>query len=287
MALLLAQIEKASQNAAETRAWADAAIEVFRKNLKNFSPRDSREDRLGLAQALSLEDNFAGATKTLQAGLALHEEPAYHAAIGEACAAWAAETEAPTERLWIIQTGLTNAPQDLKLRLLLVQAACGTNDAAQAANKLLDQLMAGASGESAAWWHFLLWTDERERGDLATARRHLWQAYERAPQIPAFRNDRAMDLAAGNEADTERGLTLIESLVAQFPDCPEYRDTRGRILARLGRRQAAAADLEFAAAKLANPSETRLALAEIYDAMGKTQLAEQQRRLVKNSVQAK
>ena len=71
----------------------------------------------------------------------------------------------------------------------------------------------------------------------------------------------------------------------QFPDNPGFRDTRGRVLARLGRNENAAADLEFAAARLAKPAETRMALAKVYDALGRTQLAEQQRRLAKTAGQ--
>ena len=56
-------------------------------------------------------------------------------------------------------------------------------------------------------------------------------------------------------------------------------NTRGVILARLGRHQEAVADLQFTAAKLANTKEPRLLLAKVYEALGKTKPAEQQRRL--------
>ena len=92
-----------------------------------------------------------------------------------------------------------------------------------------------------------------------------------------------MDLAGGSPEDMNRALKLIQSVVEQFPDNPGFRDTRGRVLARLGRNENAAADLEFAAARLANPAEARMALAKVYDALGKKQLAEQQRRLAINA----
>ncbi len=53
---------------------------------------------------------------------------------------------------------------------------------------------------------------------------------------------------------------------------------RGLLVAKLGQYKDAAADLEAAAAGLPNPKETRLALAKVYDALGKTKQAEEQRR---------
>jgi uncharacterized protein HemY len=292
VALLLAVVENASQNAAQTRSWADTAMDAFKKNLKDFSPRDSQPDRLGLVQACLLEEDFAGAIGTLEAGLMIHDKPAYHAMLADVCAAAAAKLSVDpkndaTALLPLIQKGLHHAPQNLELRLMLIQTARLDSDAGQAAKQSLDQLVASATGESAAWWQFLLWTDARVRGDRTAARRYLQTAYKLAPQIPAIQNDLAMDLAAGNEADAERGLKISQALVSQYPENPGFRDTRGRILARLGRNEPAAADLEFAAAKLASPADARLELAKVYQALGKTQLAEQQRRLIEIANQTK
>ena len=69
-------------------------------------------------------------------------------------------------------------------------------------------------------------------------------------------------------------------MLGWFPESPEFRNTRGLILSRLSRNQEAVVDLQFAAAKLANPKASRLLLAKIYDELGQLKLAEQQRRLV-------
>ena len=90
-----------------------------------------------------------------------------------------------------------------------------------------------------------------------------------------------MDLSTGNLDDAERGLKIIQSVVEQFPENPQYRDTRGRILARLGRNGEAVADLELAVAKLWNPEETRRVLAKANAALGKPQLTEEPHRIVK------
>ena len=288
VALLLAIIENANHNSAETRTWADAAIDAFKKNLRESGQPDSQADRFGLVRALLMADDFDEAINTLEAGLAIQKEPAYHAAIADICALRTEkippdQTGGAAERLRLIQKGLTHSPQHLKLRLMLIEAALASNDSAPAAKKLLDGLVAGADKESAARWHFLLWTELRIHDDLTSARHHLQTAYELDPQVPVVRNDLAMDLAGGSPEDMNRALKLIQSVVEQCPDNPGFRDTRGRVLARLGRNENAAADLEFAAARLANPAEARMALAKVYDALGKKQLAEQQRRLAINA----
>ena len=106
------------------------------------------------------------------------------------------------------------------------------------------------------------------RGDLATARRHLETAHELAPQLTQIKNELALVLSAGNREDLEQGLELIQPVVDQFQNSPEFRDTRGRILARLGRNKEAAVDLEFAIPRLANPADTRMILETVYVALG-------------------
>jgi tetratricopeptide (TPR) repeat protein len=247
-------------------------------------PQYSPSDRLGRVRVLMSEGKYAAALETLEQGMLVSTNPAYSSAIAEVCAAWAekippGQKGGSAERLRLIQKGLNYAPQHKKLQSLLVQAAQNADDSGLAAKNLLDQSVAGAAGVSAAEWQLFLGQDARMRGDLATARRHLETAHELAPQLTQIKNELALVLSAGNREDLEQGLELIQPVVDQFQNSPEFRDTRGRILARLGRNKEAAVDLEFAAEKLANPAETRLALAKVYDALGKTQLAEQQRRL--------
>jgi len=269
-------------NPADTRLALSKVYEAL--GIPQYSP----VDRLGHVQALMNEEKYAAAMETLEQGTLVSTNLAYPAAIAEVCAAWAekippAQKGGSADRLHLIQKGLKNNPENLKLQSLLVQAAHASDDSGLAAKKLLDQLVAGTAGDSAAEWHFLLGKDARMRGDLATARRYLQTAYELAPQLTQIKNELAMVLSTGNREDLDQALELIEPVVDTFPDSPEFRNTRGRILARLGRNEAAAVDLKFAAAELANPAETRLVLAKVYDALGKTQLAEQQRRLAESA----
>jgi predicted Zn-dependent protease len=242
------------------------------------------------AHALMGQGKYAGALDLLEKENLASPNPAYAADIADVCAAWIekippGQKGGPAERLRLIQKGLGQAPQHSQLRAALVQAAHAADDSAPAATQLLDQLVAAATGDSAAAWHLLLGRDARGRGDIAAARRHFQAAYELAPYLTQAKYELAVVLIAGSRQDWEQGLKLMDPVVDQFPASPEYRFARGRLLALLGRNVEAAVDLELAAAKLASPSPARLALANVYDALGKTKLAEEQRRLAKTNSQ--
>ena len=241
----------------------------------NAAPQDSPPVWLDLVRDLKRAEKYEPALETLERISRASPSPVYPPAIADICATWAEKIPAGqnAERLRLIQTGLENASQNLKLWWLLIQSTHASDKTGAEAKKMLDEIVAAASGQSAAWWNFLLWTDARMKGDLPTARRYLKKAYELAPQIPQIQNDLAMDQSGGSREDLERGLALIQAVVEKFPDHPGFRDTRGRILARLGRNAEAAMDLQFAANRLANSTETRQILAKVYDALGQNQPA--------------
>ncbi len=284
VALLLAITSNASHDLAAAKSWADVAIDVFTRNLKQADPEDSSADRIGLAQAFSLQENYAEALKTLESGVALSGDRPYGLAIADVCAAWAGRMAAlrgsdERERLRLIRKGLNGAPQQSRLWLLLIQTARLPGDSGREAKVLVDQLAAEAKGESAALWHFFLWTDAREAGDNQTASRHLRQAYQLAPHIPQIVNDMAMELAFGADPNPERALSIIEPVSGRFADTPAFRDTRGRVLVKLGRYQEAVGHLEFASSRLAGATASHLALATAYEALGRPESASAQRQL--------
>ena len=247
---------------------------------------DNIPKRLDQVHNLLTEGKYAAALETLDQGMAINPNPAYAAAIAEACVTSVnkippAQKTRPAERLRLIQKGLGQVPEHLKLRVLLVQAAYASTEAAPAANKLLDQLVSASTGDSAAGWQLLLGQEARSRGDAAVARQHFQTACKLAPYLTQAKYELAAMLAAGPRSDWELGVQLMNAVVDEFPTRPDYRQMRGLLLFRLERHEAAVVDLKLAVDHIPHSSETRLALAKAYDALGKTQLAEQQRRLAK------
>lgn len=266
-------------NATGTRLVLTKVYEALGKNqftATNYTGTTLRQMRVWLNQG-----NFMRALETVEQANRAQPNPAYPPAIAETCLAWA-EKMLPgqePEKLRLVTEGLKYDPQSQKLRMLLLQATHASDNSAVSAKKSLEQLVAVAKGESAAEWHLLLGQDALARGNAAVARQHLETAYKLSPQITQVQASLALALAGGNPDDLTRALALIQPVVDEFSEMPEFRNTRGLILARLGRNQEAVVDLKFAVGKLPEPKSSRLLLAKVYDALGKTQLADQQRRL--------
>ncbi len=245
-ALLLALIDNASRNPTEARTWTDAAVDAYRKNLRDLSPQDSRTDRLGLVQALLMEESFEEAAKTLEAGLRLHPAKAYRSAMSEVCMLWVAKlAERPGDhseaQLRVIEEGLSHAPESMNLARALIELSRRQGAAGERARKLVDARLATSSKELAAWWHFVLATDARQTGRMAEARRHLQAAYGLAPEIPEIANDMAMDLACGQPPELPRALRIIQPLTVKFPGNSNFRDTQAKIASLLGQEAGLAA----------------------------------------------
>lgn len=128
--------------------------------------------------------------------------------------------------------------------------------------------------------------DGLRRGDATTdPGRLLQEALAQAPQTAQAMNNVAFLLALRAPEDAPRALALIDAVLARWPDQPNYRDTRGQILMRLGRWQEACLDLEAALPRMTNKKSTHQALAEAYQHLGQTEKAAQHRRLAETKVQ--
>ena len=241
--------------------------------ITNAVPQDSPQIWLGIVNLLLIKGKYDSAMITLDQQMLVNSNAVFATAIGDLCAIWAQsirpnEPGADAARLRLVEKGLKNSPDNSILQMLLVQASHAADDTGREAAAQLKAALAAATGERAALWEFILWTDARVRGDMVEGRRHLQTAARLAPDNPRIKNDVALDLAGGTHADAERGLAIIQQVLKQYPDDANLRDTRGQILAALGRNQEAVADLEYASARINNPQETRRVLARVYAAMG-------------------
>jgi uncharacterized protein HemY len=99
--------------------------------------------------------------------------------------------------------------------------------------------------------------------------------------MPYVANNMATLLTLSTPPELDRALAIIQSVVTNSPANPEFRDTRGQILLKLKRYQEAITDLEFALPSLKPAASTHKALAEAYQALGLSQLAQEHLRLAK------
>jgi predicted Zn-dependent protease len=78
--------------------------------------------------------------------------------------------------------------------------------------------------------------------------------------------------------DLRRALDLINPIVERFPENVNYRDTRGRIHAKMGKWKEALADLETVLQHQRDNPELHRTLAEIYEHLGDPGMASVHRR---------
>jgi tetratricopeptide (TPR) repeat protein len=244
---------------------------------------DLPRNRLAWVEALVLLEDYPEAFDVLKQGWDKSADKTYLAPLGDVSSAWAQliAQRKPNDletRLDIVQQGLRYAPQNgnlVKQLVALTHDGPKSDRARAALTKLL------AEGKSTAVVHLALGNDAWQRGQKELARNHFTLSFESAPQMPEVANNIAMILAVGDQPDFSRALAIIQSVLEKFPEQPNFRETRGQILAKMGRWQEAVVDLEYALPKLVSTRPTHEALAEAYKALGSQSLAAEHLRLAK------
>src|SRR5262249_58618903 len=125
------------------------------------------------------------------------------------------------------------------------------------------------------------------RGQPAEARVDLEQAFKLAPDLPAVANNLAWLLANDSRPDLPRALELVNVALKHSPKELNFRDTRGRILAKLGRWQEALEDLEAALPGSPNNPGLHRALADAYEHLGDPAMAAKHRGLAEEKATPK
>jgi predicted Zn-dependent protease len=92
-------------------------------------------------------------------------------------------------------------------------------------------------------------------------------------------NELAGELATTEPTDRDTALAMINAAIDVWPNPLRLRDTRGHILAKLGRWKEAFADLEAGLPALADKEPTYRALAETCEHLGMVELAAEYKRL--------
>jgi tetratricopeptide (TPR) repeat protein len=142
---------------------------------------------------------------------------------------------------------------------------------AELARGLLAEL--AASGEAAASVHMLLGTEALIRKDSAVAVRHLEIAFRLRPDAPEIANNLAWALASGEKPELERALGVVDAAL-KARDLPSIRDTRGQILAKMGRWQEALAELQLALPSMRSNRNLHATLALVYRKLNLPAMAE-------------
>ena len=152
---------------------------------------------------------------------------------------------------------------------------------AVAARKVLLDMVAAGDAPAAAY--LLLGTDAMTRGDQAEAIKYLEQAERLTPNSPAVLNNLAWTTAFGDKPDLARALQLIDAALVRAPGNVQLRDTRGRILAKLGRWQEALVELEACLEHFEGQADFHRTIAGVYRRLELFELAERHDRFAAES----
>jgi tetratricopeptide (TPR) repeat protein len=278
--LRLARLYQLRGDTERARREALIAAEYFKARAQaNLQDHFSR---LAWADAVTFAEQFPEAVAILEEGWTVSQKIEYRVALGRVYASWCdyqvrVKGGKDLEQLGLVEKGLAHDPTNPVLlnRLLLVLAA-GGNDADKARQALQGML---ARGEAAGVAHFALGVDAWHAGKSEEARLHWERATELAPQLTMAANNLAMLLSEGRRPDLAGAAQLINLVLDKVPNHPAYRDTRGRIYAKMGKWREALPDLEAALSKSPNDPSLHRVLATVYEQLGVPAMAAEHRRL--------
>jgi len=271
-----------AQRGNKDRARSEALLVV-----NHFRPRAQADvnnhfARLAWADATTFLEDYPAAVAILQEGLNGSNPGLYRETLARVYIAWhdaqlRDSKSEPGLRLNLLEKGLAQDAKNTELLNRLLAATQLSSGESDRARDMLHELV--ARGEGSAAVHFALAADAWRRGHKDQARVHVERAFQIAPHLPIVANNLAWTLAHQPEPDLSRALELSEAAIKQEPNNKNFRDTRGRILAKLGRWQEALPDLEASLVDRKDEAELHLLLAEAYEKIGVPAIAAAHRRL--------
>lgn len=274
--LTVAQLSAADGDTVEAEIWARRALAHYRQQMEGSS---APLPKVQCAEAMMLMRDFEGAVGLLERGYQQTTNLTLRTALGRVCGVWL-ETMTNgvgvAERVALVERGLRYAPRDERLLRHLVDLAGLRDNTTARTRELLHELV--QSGQAGATLHFCLGVQAWQLQAAAEAKQHFEIAFQLAPEMPFVANNLTMVVCRGTVPEAQRALGIIDSVLGRFPSEPYFRDTRGHVLARLGRWQEAALEFERSLPALAKNPGTHEAMARAYRELGMTELANEHAR---------
>ena len=235
--------------------------------------------QLGLAAVELFLDRPQAAIDLLTQGLNRSNDERFRAALAHCYVTTYDRTNSDDAalRLELIEKAHRFDPDNWAVISRLHALAYEKEPAAVRARQILEQTLKDGIAPGAL--HFVLGTIAAREGDLPSAQSHLEAAYRLHPDWPEVANNFAWLMAQSEKPDLEQALRAANSAVESVPQNAHYRETRGQILAKMGRYQEAIADLELALTALPKLPAIHTALAESYEKLGDPELAARHREL--------
>jgi tetratricopeptide (TPR) repeat protein len=273
--LLLAKASAAAGNLTAGRTYAEQVL-TKSKEIVSADPTNV-EVRLELGEAALLLEQYSDAVTVLEEGLRLSDRPEFHRALGLVLLHWADALQSESrenrpQAFQLLARALEQSPNELLLFDRLLEFLRSEDETAGSAEAFL--LESIVQGRSVGMSHLILGTSDFEKGEIDRAGKHLEQAFRIMPNGLIVANNYAWFLIKSETPDAERALKIINAVIEQDPERPEFRDTRGHIFLVMGEWKSAVADFEWALPQLPASIETHEGLSIAYQNLGFSEIAE-------------
>jgi tetratricopeptide (TPR) repeat protein len=264
-----------------SRAHADQACRWLAIQVHN-RPHDV-EARGQWAEALAMTGRFSQAASVLIEGLAHDDDPRLRAQLVRLAVASfdviaRRQVRTPADfqqQLALINRTLPLAPAHEPLLVRLIRLSADPFDLDRQAAAMLQQQIASAGLPTSVLRR--MGQEAVRQQDFALAGECLQAVVARQPDSAVDLNNLAWVLAQHEQEHLPRALQLVEGAIAAVPERAEFRETRGQILARMQRYEEAIAELKRGLDSPGAFTQTNAVLADAYDAIGQTQLADYHR----------
>lgn len=257
---------------------ASAEAETVRNHLRRkveLEPLNAQA-RVQLAESLATIEDYEGARRVIiDAMKAIGVDP-FRPYLGDLYGRWlghiSRQKNAPAHlQIQILEQGLKVDPGNRGLNQILIALSRRTGKDGEQARKMMQTVL--ASGVAPAALHLTLGMEAYRNGEYPKARLHLEQALKLDQQSAEIANNLAWLYANTPPFDYNQALSLSNAVVGQLPNVPQFRDTRGQILVKMGRYVDALVDLEMALPTMATDIQLHKALESCYAKLGVDEMA--------------
>ncbi len=280
LGLKLAQLHLLRRENARAESQLKRSMQYFRLRAEKSSK--DIEAHLAWAQCETLLGNPSEAERIIRKAHQQSEDPRYAQALARLYLLGfdrlrREQPEAIERALVLLEEAIALAPNDPHALARLSDFAQIDGSARDEVRRILKQIVAGGRPTVAA--HLLLGVLAGEDGDFEAAETHFELGLALRPEGFALLNNLAWLMTIGESPDLDRALQLIEIAYRKQPDHPEVLETRGQILAKLGRWRECVVDLEKARPSMPERRRVHETLALAYENIGDQELADMHREL--------
>jgi Tfp pilus assembly protein PilF len=242
----------------------------------------NERDRVSLAKALAKQSQYDEAERLLRTGIDLQDTQGLHRALGEIYGIWFDQQQGkPNTRLesqlGLLEKGLREDGGSATLYDRLLGMYGAANEAQkETVRRVVEPLC--ESGPNPAMANFAMSSMRIMDNNFVEAERMLHRALALKPDLAAAKNNLAYLLLTQYPERNAEALRLALEAVGTAPSEASFRETLGSAQLRNGDFLGAIVELEKALPSARNKKMVHAKLAEAYESLGKTEIAEGHRK---------